>query len=148
MNGLKEGTTFEVFTYVKGNKVQPKGELVIQEVRPNYALAAITTELDEYDPIESDDLIRNPLFESNKTPKFYLMGDMTGRWSNQQTVALIKSMGGEVVSDVTVDTDFVVLGRRESEDAPAFENREAWRTARLFNVEMINADYLAKYFGK
>lgn len=148
VNGLKEGTSFEVFEYAKGNRVRSKGRLVIQEVKPNFALAAITSEVDQYDPIESNDLIRNPLYQANKKPKFYLMGDMTGRFSNQQTAALIKSMGGEVVPEVTVDTDFVVLGRKESADAPEFKTREAWSRAQNYNIEIINADYLAAYFGR
>ncbi len=147
-HGLKAGTQFEVFEYVKGNIPRRKGQIVIQEVEANQARAALIAEVDRYDPVATGDNIRNPLFESNKTPKFYLLGDMTGRWSNQQTAAMIQDMGGEVVTEVSANVDFVVVGRRESGLAVPFESRPEWEKIQNFKLEIIDTDYLEKYFGK
>lgn len=147
-HGLKTGTQFEVFEYVKGNIPRRKGQIVIQEVSPNSARAALIAETDRYDPVAQGDLIRNPLFERNKSPKFYLLGDMTGRWSNQQTAAMISDMGGQVVTQVTPSVDFVVVGRKESGLAVPFESRPEWELIQNYNLEIIDTDYLEKYFGK
>jgi len=147
-NGLKEGTQFETYILAKGNQVVPKGNIIVQEVKAEYALAAIQDELDRFDPVAEGDLIRNPLFASGQKPKFFLMGDMTGRLSNQETEALIRKMGGEVVKKVTPATTFVVVGRKESENAPPFANREDYRLAELFKIEFIPSQYLIDYLTK
>ena len=148
MRGVKEGTQFEVYELGKGNEVLKKGWVTIQEVKPDFSVAIIESEVDEFNPIAGADLIRNPLFESGKQPTFYLMGDMTGRLSNQQTEALIKKMGGKVVKDVTVHTDFVVLGRKESDEAVPFENRPEWEHVKDFNIEIISPEYLMQYLAR
>ncbi|MBN2490450.1 MAG: hypothetical protein JXQ29_06335 [Planctomycetes bacterium] len=143
--GLTPGTYFEVYELGKGNDVIPKGRVVIQEVHGEYSVAAIDREFDTYKPVAAHDLVRNPLFETGKRPKFFLMGDMTGRLSNQQTEALIEKSGGEVVRKVTADVDFIVLGRKESESALPFENREEWELARIYKIEIIDPAYLLDY---
>lgn len=144
-DGLTEGTHFEVYELGKGSEVIAKGQIVIQEVHPEYSVAAISEESDINHPVAAFDLVRNPLFEGGKKPKFFLMGDMTGRLSNQETEALIRKMGGEVVKEVTADVDFIVVGRKESETATPFESRKEWEMARLFRVEFIDAAYLLDY---
>ena len=146
-DGVKEGVQFEVYELGKGNKIIQKGRIVIQKVEPDYSEAAVLSEVDKYDPIAKADLIRNPLFLSGKKPKFFLMGDMTGRFTNQQIEALIQKMGGEVVKKVMVDTTFLVLGRKESESAEPFENRGDWERAKRFNIEIIPSSYLLEYLG-
>jgi hypothetical protein len=144
-NGLKEGTTFETYVLAKGNQVIPKGNIIVQEVKAEYSLAAIQDELDRFDPVAEGDLIRNPLFASGQRPKFFLMGDMTGRLTNQETEALIRKLGGEVVKKVTPATTFVVIGRKESENAQPFANRDDYQLAKLFNIEFIDSQYLIDY---
>jgi hypothetical protein len=144
-DGLLAGTHFEVYELGKGNEVIPKGRVVVQEVNPEYSVAAIEKEFDPYRQVAAYDLVRNPLFEGGKKPKFFLMGDMTGRLSNQETEALIRKAGGEVVTEVTVDTDFIVLGRKESENATPFENRKEWDLANIYKIEIIDPAYLLEY---
>lgn len=147
-HGLKEGIQFEVFDYVKGNVIRPKGNLVIQEVHKGYSIAALTNEVFEFDPVVVGDLIRNPLFEKGKQPVFFLMGDMTGVLSNQETVRLIGKNGGKVATKLTANVDFVVVGRKESENATPLENRPEWENAKTFKIEFISSKDLIKYLTK
>ncbi len=57
----------------------------------------------------------------------------------------LESKGGKVDTKVTVDTDFLVLGRKESEEAPPLEERDAYRKAQLYNVQIIGFDELRTY---
>ncbi len=147
-HGLKEGTHFEVFDYVKGNKIRPKGDLVIQEVHGGYSIAALTNEKFEFEPVVQGDLIRNPLFEKGKRPVFFLLGDMTGALSNQETVRLIEKSGGKVDTKVHADVDFIVVGRKESENATPLENRPEWNLGITFKIEFLSSKDLIKYLSK
>ena len=110
--------------------------------------AAIVAEDHRPDPIAKGDLIRNPLFDRDKSPKFYLLGRMPPRWPKRKMVNRIGEAGGQVLDRIEPSVDFVVLGRLEGDSAIPFEDRPEWERIENFNLETISPTYLAEFLRR
>lgn len=112
------GLPFAVYSQRTG--VDPNGEgkaiIRVTSVSDTFAEARIISSTRQ-DPITEGDLIHNIAFDSQRTylfavaGEFDLDGDGTTDPQGAERVAdLIRQYGGQVSRDVTVQTDFVVLG--------------------------------------
>jgi hypothetical protein len=93
-----------------------KGTLVIANVAENTSECRIK-DTDRGDPIVAGDLVANLAFDPTRTYIFVVEGQFdlygTGQATYQgadQAKALITRHGGKIAEEVSIDTDFVVLG--------------------------------------
>jgi hypothetical protein len=129
-----QGLTFSVY-----NRNMPipkdgkgKAEIEIVEVGQNVSTARITySQINN--PIIVDDIVANLIWDREKTNIFVMAGDfdLDGDGNidpdaEQKIQSLIENWGGKANEDVTIETDFIILGRpTEVLRKPTFEEIEA-----------------------
>jgi hypothetical protein len=115
-----QGLTFTV--YDRGTSVSEDGkgkaEIEVFDVAKTYSAARIIkSELRK--PILQGDIVANLIWDSNRTNVFVIAGDFD--LDNDGAIdyngadkvkALIEKWGGRVVDAITIDTDFLVLGKQ------------------------------------
>ncbi|MCD6303997.1 MAG: hypothetical protein J7M21_03425 [Planctomycetes bacterium] len=132
---VTEGLRFTVYPYTGITETGAgKGVVEVVNVSENVSEARIIRQ-DKNDPIVPGDLVANVVFDMLRTYRFVVEGefdpDNTGTPSdagNKVIRELVRRYGGPVVNDVTVDTDYVVLGDpplrpRKPDDT---DPQEAW----------------------
>ena len=127
------GLTFSV--YDKGMPIpkdgKGKAEIEVFDVAKNFSAARIITSKIKR-PIIQDDIIANLIWDSDKTNVFVVAGefDIDGDGiidydAVDKIKALIEKWGGRVDDTVSIDTDFLVLGRAPQVlERPTFEQLE------------------------
>lgn len=94
-----------------------KGEVEIFDIAKNHSAARIVrSEINR--PILEGDIVANLIWDRDKTNVFAIAGDfdidndgVIDFDADQKITKLIEKWGGKVVDEVTIDTDFLVLGR-------------------------------------
>jgi hypothetical protein len=112
------GLTFSV--YDKGAGIpkdgKPKAEVEVFAVDKKVSAARITSS-EKKNPVSTDDLVANLIWDSNKVNRFVIAGEFD--IDDNGTVdydaagkieALIRKWGGTVAQDVSARTDYVILG--------------------------------------
>ena len=127
------GLTFSV--YDKGMPIpkdgKGKAEIEVFDVAKNISTARIITSKIKR-PVLQDDIIANLIWDSDKTNVFVVAGefDIDGDGiidynAIDKIKALIEKWGGRVDDTVSIDTDFLVLGRAPQVlERPTFEQLE------------------------
>jgi hypothetical protein len=128
-NSIARGMTFEVYDAIRGipmvrgdveNPEMPQGKASIEitEVRETSSEARIVVSQPGA-TIREGDIIANLAYDRNTPVRFRIYGEFDlendgGASSNdgERLKTLVREFGGEVVDEVTVDTDIVVLGQR------------------------------------
>ncbi|MBI5368082.1 MAG: BRCT domain-containing protein [Planctomycetes bacterium] len=110
INTLLKGTRFKVFGTLKGGKKVEKGEVEVTNVYDNYAQVAILTQLNPAYPLSTGDFINNEVFDPKKAKTFCFAGRFVGKYSNEDAKFKIEEIGGHVVSEVSLDTTYLVVG--------------------------------------
>jgi len=129
-----QGLTFSVY-----NRNMPipkdgrgKAEIEVVEVGRNVSTAQITySQINN--PIIVDDIVANLIWDREKTNIFVIAGDFDldndeniELDAEQKIQSLIENWGGKVNDDVTIETDFIVLGKPTAVlRKPTFEEIEA-----------------------
>lgn len=145
-HGLKRGTPFKVWSYGKGKVKVSKGAIEVTDVRDDYSVARITEQLGTLNPIGKGDQVSNPYFDSGKTPEFVFLGELPGRYNNEEATRILTSKGADVKSQVSANTDFLVVGKKPAgEDVAPLEESEIFRLAELYGVEILAAGELVQY---
>jgi len=114
------GLTFSVYdrhgSIPKDGK--PKAQIEVFDVAKNYSAARIISE-DRRRPILEGDVIANLIWDSDKQNTFVIAGDFDLNQDGNidpdaydRLVALIKKWGGTVAETITVDTDYLILGKQ------------------------------------
>jgi len=93
-----------------------KAEIQVYDVQKNVSAARVIV-AEPGQPIVVDDIVANLVWDSNYTNTFVIAGDFdldgdgTADYNADIKLAeLIKKWGGAAADDVTIDTDFVILG--------------------------------------
>ncbi|MBN2317258.1 MAG: hypothetical protein JXM79_25260 [Sedimentisphaerales bacterium] len=115
---IYQGLTFTV--YDRGSAIpkdgKGKAEVEVFDVAENLSAARIiTSELNR--PILQGDIVANLIWDSDRTNQFVITGefdlDKDGNIDiegGDRVKLLIEKWGGQVADNITIDTDFVVLG--------------------------------------
>jgi len=127
------GLTFTV--YDRGMPIpkdgRGKAEIEVFDVKKNISTARIVY-LEKRNPIMADDIVANLIWDSHKTNLFMIAGEFDLNSDDaidydaiDKIKALIKKWGGKVTDTVSIDTDFLVLGRPPQVfRKPTLEQRE------------------------
>jgi hypothetical protein len=120
------GMTFAIYDDATDIRIDPEtfeyraGKAVIEiiKVEPTFSRARIISS-SEGNPIVRGDVVANAVYDPTKTYKFVVDGlfDVDGdgvasRFERDTLEALIERWGGVLVSEISGDTDFVVLGEK------------------------------------
>ncbi len=119
------GMTFEV--YASGSNIAPNadgeyptGKATVEVVRigDNSSVARVLRE-SRGNPIIEGDLIVNPVYDPNKVYRFVVFGNFDTNkdfvftpQERSDIASIVEEWGGQVDSDISGETDFVVLGQR------------------------------------
>jgi len=113
------GLTFAV--YDKSSPIprsgKGKAEIQVFDVKPNVSAARLIYS-EKRRPVVQDDIVANLIWDSSETNIFTVAGEFDldndgnpDRDGVEKIKELIEKWGGKVTDNVTVDTDFVVLGK-------------------------------------
>lgn len=128
------GLTFTVYDRSGSVPKDGKGkaEIEVFDVADTYCAARIT-ESDAKKPVLLDDIVANLIWHRDKTNVFVIVGDFDldndGNIDENATgriKSLIEKWGGKVEDNISVDTDFLVLGDQPQvpQQQPTFEQLE------------------------
>ncbi len=115
---ITPGLPFTVYSSETGIPPDGKGkaQILVNNVYPNTSECRIV-QYDKADPVIEGDEIANIVFDPTRTYSFVVEGefDLYGErrpdpLGNRRVRSLIEQFGGKVAEDITIDTDFVVLG--------------------------------------
>jgi len=128
-NNIRVGLPFSVYAKQTGVSAegQSKGRIIVKNVRDSIAECHIVRQAPG-EPIVEGDLIANIAFSTVTQPKFYIVGyfdlNNDGQPDDDSLDAvrnMIARFGGSIVDEISVQTDYVVMGqapRRASRPAP------------------------------
>jgi len=137
--GVKPGMRFKVYELLKGGEKHWKGDLQVREVEENMSSANIVTAQDIANPVKRGDQISSPIFDRDRAPVFAFVGEPTGRYSKEDLARLLAMQGAKVSPSVTVDVDFLVVGRKSDADgAPEIEATPEYERAIEYSIDMIS----------
>lgn len=141
--GVRVGSVFEVFRYIKGGRRKAKGRIEIKKIQDNLSQAAIIESLDpEDDPIVKGDHIISPFFDKHEVKVFVFAGELTNPiYSKAEVIKMIKEMGADVARELTVETDFLVAGK-------GAEETEEYANAIDLGITVLREEELFNYLGK
>jgi hypothetical protein len=132
-NKVYRGLTFTV--YDRGVPIpkdgKGKAEIEVFNIEKNISTARIISS-NKKNPVIAEDNIANLIWDSEKTNEFVIAGDFDINGDGQidpdgpqKIKALIEKWGGKVTATVTIDTDFLVLGKApEIRQKPSLEEVE------------------------
>jgi hypothetical protein len=137
-NRVAPGLQFEILDQVTGAL---KGRLEVASVEDARAECLVLSVADKYNPIASGDPIRNAVFDPDRQPVAVLLGNGFGAYSADEMKIKLAQVGISVSDDVTVETDYLLLGTpffdEETGDIVAWEQQDAHRAARGLSVEIV-----------
>jgi hypothetical protein len=126
-DGVRPGMTFSVYSPVRGIPADGKGKATIEvtSVFETTSECRVTSQT-RGEPILSDDIIANPVFDKARQFHFVVAGDFDLNFDGKiddpggkQVARLIERLGGKVMDHVDSNTDFVVLGAPPPLPSPA-----------------------------
>lgn len=145
-------TTGMEFEIRNANTKAVKGRVRVQRTEENRSEAKILTQADKYDPIRTDDLIFNAVYDPSRTPVAALLGNGFGRYDADDLRAMLKAVGVEVRDGVSSETDLLLLGTpffdEETGDMMPWENTDEYKSAMALSVEVIPMRDWTQWLGK
>lgn len=117
---IYRGLTFTVYDSYQSipKSGEGKGTIEVKEIMDTISKCQITS-FDPTNPIMKGDLVANLIWNKEKTFQFCVIGDfdlngdgVVDPDGREKIVNLITGWGGRATSSLSVDTDFLVLGRK------------------------------------
>jgi hypothetical protein len=140
-DGVIPDLVFSVYADQEADQEGPKARLVVTRVLEDSSQCTIL-ESTSSNPVSQGDLIADIAFDPDRTWTFVVVGtfDLSGgnhptERGAQQVRYLVEKFGGEIQDEVSINTDFVILGQEPempfepAEDAPPIE-------IRLYNLQL------------
>jgi len=141
---LRLGTRFKVYETGKGGVKIPKGFIRVIRLYPDKAECRI----DQHGEgeIDSGDWIYNPYYDPEKATHFVFLGELPGSWDRTTVEELLKSRGAVIDEQVTVFTDFLVMGVQEDEEeGEVLTDSPDYKRAVELGVQILRAPDLTPY---
>lgn len=129
-----------------------KGRIRVVNVAEHRSEAAILSQADKYDPIRTDDVIVNPVFDPERRRVAVLLGNGFGRYNASDMEAMLAEVGVDVVEDVDAEVDMLLLGTpffdEDTGDVIPWEARDEYKAAESFSVEVIPLRDWTQWLGR
>ncbi len=115
---IYRGLTFAVYDRNQPIPETGEGKAEIEVFQVNeQACAARIVKSEKKNPIVKDDIVSNLIWDSKTSNRFVVAGEFdfnndgrTDRDGDQRIIEMIERWGGTLMDNVTVDTDFIVVG--------------------------------------
>ncbi len=145
---LRRGTRFRTYGFLKGKVKDYHGYIVVRDVEKDRALCALEGDARP----ERGDFVTNPYFDRDEQKIFYFLGNLPGRFNNQQAKAILEDNRAKVVMKFDPHVDFLVIGDNPDPDAVGedanpnwFKETKEYTDALRWNIEMIRAKDLETF---
>ncbi len=113
------GLTFSV--YDKSTPIpkdgKPKAEIEVFDVQKDVSIARVISQ-ENKQPLMPDDIVANLIWDRNATNVFVVTGEfdfdddgLADYDGTVKVVGLVEKWGGKVVKEISIETDFVILGK-------------------------------------
>ena len=156
-DGVLLGMTFSIFGSTELGKTapQPKAQCRIVKIMQDSCELRIY-EIQSNNPVVPGDVLVNPVYDRERRLRFTLVGKMdiehNGTDQTEQLKALIQEFGGRVDKDLSVQTDYLVVGEEPVVPAsPAAgaspQERQAYEYARKKFIDYSKARADAENFS-
>lgn len=151
---IARGMRFEVRSARPGASAV-KALAEVTRVEANRAEVHILDVADELDPVTVGDVIVNPLYDATGGRNAVLVGRFTGKYNEEDLVALLKRMGIHVQEDVGVTTHFLIVGSELYEDPETGDSLDipldptdlpVFKEAQALGVQIIPIQDVRTYF--
>ncbi|UCE46862.1 MAG: hypothetical protein JSW47_14770, partial [Phycisphaerales bacterium] len=147
------GLTFSVYdrgTAVPSDPNKGKAEIQVFDVAKTYSAARILNP-DVSKPILKGDIIANLIWDADRTNVFVVAGEFDLDGDGQldpdamtRIESLVEGWGGKMADSITIDTDFLVLGKQPTVlEAPTLEQQEIDPRAQQWHLASLQR--LARY---
>ncbi len=113
-DNLRRGTTFTVYNR-RGGKNFRKGKIEVMTLYPHMAECRVLEETEANDPLIPGDHIHNAIYNPDEVKIFVVKGVFES-YSPEELKYFIRSVGGRVDNEVTVQTHYLVVGK-DAEDS-------------------------------
>jgi hypothetical protein len=111
-DGVYRGLTFTI--YDKNLPIpkdgKGKAEIEVYDVGKTISTARLITPHNPRNPIIKDDFVANLVWDKNQTNYFVVAGNFEKYGNTEKIKALIAKMGGRIEDNVSINTDFIILG--------------------------------------
>ena len=149
MDRVTIGMEFDVRNANSGAR---KGRLRIVSVAENRSEAQILEQTDRFDPIRTDDVIVNPVYDPERQPVAVLLGNGFGRYNAADMKAMLAEVGVMVREDISAETDILLLGTpffdEDTGEVVPWESRDEYKAAASFSVQVIPLRDWTQWLGR
>jgi len=151
---LARGTTFRVVSGKVGSS-RVKAMATVTKVESNRAEVAFSEVTDRFDPPVPGDAIFNPLYDPKGQRHAVLAGRFSGQFNEAELKVLLKEMGIEVQEELSLDTDYLIVGSElytdpetgePLEDAMPVSDLAVYKNAEANGVLILPIRDLRTYF--
>lgn len=137
-DNIKLGLKFRVFRRDSNGTRKWKGQVEVKKVFDTYSQVSVTAVTNQLDPIVEGDYITNIFFNHGKPKYVLLLGKMLSpdfKYNKPEIKRRLTEIGVVVENDVSLRTDFVILGGKEQDMDAEDQNR-------LNEAKLLNIPYL------
>lgn len=146
---LISGMEFDVLHASSG---AVKGRVRVLNVSEHRAECEIVDQADRYNPIRTDDLISNAVYDPSREIVAVLLGNGFGRYNANDMKSMLAEVGVTVREDVTVESDILLLGTpffdEETGEMVPWESRDEYKAAQSFSVQVVPLRDWTQWLGK
>lgn len=146
---LISGMEFDVLHASSG---AVKGRIRVLNVAEQRAECEILDQADRYNPIRTDDLISNSVYDPSREIVAVLLGNGYGRYNANDMKSMLAEIGVTVREEVTVESDILLLGTPffddETGEMVPWESRDEYKASQSFSVQVIPLRDWTQWLGK
>jgi len=149
---VQPGMIFLVYNLGRGGEVVPKGRIQVRRVKEKSSVVGVIESV-KNQPITKNDYVMTALL-GRKKPVFVIAGWFPPAldYTAKELSFLVERWGGKTAEEVSLDTDYLVVGKIRAEGAnasPEAKKRaqrglEAYNLARELGVKVMNVEDFIK----
>jgi NAD-dependent DNA ligase len=140
---LQAQTTFDVYTYGKGAQKVYKGTIIVLDVDDYVAKARVLMVNDPMRPLTAGDEIESLTYNPNEKLNFVLIGRFH-KYGRSDAKRRLEDLGLGVSENVTIETDYLVLGTPDREDEN-LRDTDDYKRAQELGIRIITEEQLSTF---
>ncbi len=140
---MMPGLSFEVYDYGKGSVQRPKGSIVVIEVGDNTSKARVMGLVNPMLPIVQGDLFESATYNPEEQMHFFLLGRFQ-KYGKSDAAKRLAELGAIVDKEVSVDTDYLVMGLPETEEEN-LRDSDAYKRAVELGIRILTEAQLSQF---